>query len=167
MLSALRDLVAHKGHANASLFRLVRENPSLAADPEILELLHHILIANRFWICAVRGVPFVPDQELSGARSCESLAEACRRIQQEEAAWLEDATDADCAAILAHPSIPGGQCSVAQALLQICMHSHGHRAQIAKLLRGHGIVPPQADFILWLVDRPEAEWVGQPPGSAD
>jgi uncharacterized damage-inducible protein DinB len=160
MLSTLRDLVAHKGHANASLLKLVRGNENVASDPEVLDLLRHILIANRFWICTIRGLPFVPDEEMSTARSCASLSEAFERTQEEEAAWLEGATDADCGAILAHPSIPGGQCSVAQALLQVCMHSHGHRAQIAKLLRKHGVVPPPADFVLWLTGRPEAQWSG-------
>ena len=32
--------------------------------------------------------------------------------------------------------------SVAEALLQVCMHSHGHRAQVATRLRQHGAVPP-------------------------
>ena len=155
MLSTLRDLIAHKGHANAALLRVVHQNESVAADPQVLDLLHHILVANRFWCCTVRGVPFVPEQEMATPRSFESLAEAYRRTQQEEAAWLEGATDADCAAILTHPSIPGGQCSVAQAVLQVCMHSHGHRAQIAMLIRRHGVVPPQADFILWLAGRPD------------
>jgi uncharacterized damage-inducible protein DinB len=166
MLSTLRDLVAHKSHANASLLKVISQNESVAADRDILDLLHHILIANRFWICTVRSVPFVPDQETSAARSYESLAEAYRRTQDEEAGWLEGATDADCARVLTHPSIPGAHCSVTEALLQVCMHSHGHRAQIATLLRKHGVVPPPTDFILWLTERPEAEWEDQPPRTA-
>ena len=47
---------------------------------------------------------------------------------------------------------------VLQAYVQVCLHSHGHGAQCAKLLRKHGGVPPQTDFILWLAGRPEAEW---------
>jgi uncharacterized damage-inducible protein DinB len=54
--------------------------------------------------------------------------------------------------------IPGGKCSVAQALMQVCMHSHGHRAQCAKLLRRHGGLPPMTDFISWLEARRIAEW---------
>ena len=63
--------------------------------------------------------------------------------------------------VLEHPLIPGGRCSVAQALMQVCLHSHGHRAQLAKLLRGHEIVPPQSDFIVWLHHRSLA--FGTPP----
>ena len=52
------------------------------------------------------------------------------------------------------PLIPGGRCSVMQAWLQVCLHSHGHRAQLAKLLRAHGGEPPVTDFISWLATRP-------------
>lgn len=90
--------------------------------------------------------------------SCEALVEAFRRTQEEEQSWLSTATDADCAAVLEDPRIPGGRCSVAQAFVQVCMHSQGHRAQLAKLLRRHDVAPPQTDFIRWLVDRIEAEW---------
>lgn len=158
MLALLRDLVSHKGHANASLLGVVRQSAGAASDRDIIELLHHILVANRFWICAVRRVPFVPDDEMGTPRSCDTLLEAYRRTQEEESAWLAAATDADCAAILDHPFIPGGRCSVAQAFMQVCMHSHGHRAQLAKLLRRHEVVPPQTDFILWLTTRAEPEW---------
>jgi hypothetical protein len=59
--------------------------------------------------------------------------------------------------VLENVLIPGGRCTVAQAVMQVCMHSHGHRAQCAKLLRWHGGVPPMTDFILWLASRPAAE----------
>ncbi len=42
MLEMLRDLVAHKGHANAALLTAIRQNPTAASDPELWELLHHI-----------------------------------------------------------------------------------------------------------------------------
>lgn len=149
----LQDLIAHKAHANASFLALVRAHERAAGDSEILELLHHILVANRFWICAVRGTPFVAEAETNVARDIDALAAAYERTETEEGAWVATATEAECAAVLEHPLIPGGRCSVAQALMQVCLHSHGHRAQLARRLRQHGIVPPQSDFILWLRDR--------------
>ncbi len=157
MLTLLRDLVAHKGYANAAVLAAVRHSEA-AADGELLDLLHHILIANRFWICAVRRVPFVGATEASVPRTVESLTAAFRATQDEELAWLSEATDADCAATLTHALMPGGACSVGDALTQVCLHSHGHRAQIAKLLRRHGVVPPQTDFIVWLTERPRPSW---------
>ena len=160
MLSLLRDLVAHKGHANAALLIAVRRSEAATADAELMDLLHHILIANRFWITAVRRVPFVEAHEGNVARTLPSLLDAFRATQDEEAAWLAAAGEEDCAATLTHPLIPGGACSVGAALTQVCLHSQGHRAQIAKMLRRHGGVPPQTDFIVWLVERQPPDWDG-------
>ena len=158
MLTLLRDLVAHKGHANAAVLAAVRGSEVASADSELVDLLHHVLIANRFWICAVRRMPFSAAHEANVARAIGPLCEAFRATQHEEDAWMTAATEADCAAMLTDPLIPGGQCSVGDALTQVCLHSHAHRAQIAKMLRRYGVVPPQTDFIVWLTERPQAEW---------
>lgn len=153
MRDLLRDLVAHKGHADAGLLNAVRSNAAAAADPELLDLLHHVLLANRFWLLALRHEPFVLEDESRTSASFVDLMQRYRRTHAEESAWLESATEADLQAIVENPQIPGGRCSVAHALIQVCLHSHGHRAQCAKLLRRHGSVPPRSDFILWLTER--------------
>ena len=158
MLEMLRDLVAHKGHANAALLKAVRENPAATSDPELWELLHHVLLANRFWLLTVLGAPFVHEDEARPSSSLDVLIQRYGSTQAQEAAWLETASEDDLAGTLEDARIPSGRCSVAQAFMQVCMHSHGHRSQCAKLLRRHGGVPPPADFILWLANRPEAEW---------
>lgn len=158
MLDTLRDLVAHKGYANAALLRAIRQNAGAAADPELSELLHHVLLANRFWLLTVCGLPFVLENEARRAGSFDELVQRYAATQDQESAWLAAATEGDLERILEDPQIPGGRCSVAQAFLQVCLHSHGHRSQAAKLLRLHGVVPPTLDFILWLASRPIADW---------
>jgi uncharacterized damage-inducible protein DinB len=160
MRQMLRDLVDHKGYANAALLNAIRQNAAAAADPELWELLHHVLLANRFWLLSVLGLPFVLKDEAAHAPSFDALVQRYARTQAQENAWFENATEADLQRTLKSPSIPGGACSVAQAVMQVCLHSHGHRAQAAKLLRGHGGTPPAADFILWIKDRPGAGWPG-------
>jgi uncharacterized damage-inducible protein DinB len=159
MLEMLRDLVAHKGHANAALLTAIRQNPTAASDRELWDLLHHILLANRFWMLAVLGLPFVHDDEARPSSSFDALMQRYAGTHTQETAWLETATEDDLARILEDTLIPNGTCSVSQAFMQVCLHSHGHRAQCAKLLRQHGGVPPATDFILWLTSRPQAEWV--------
>ena len=57
------------------------------------------------------------------------------------------------------PFLPGATFSVAEGIMQICLHSHGHRAQCATRLRQLGGTPPGTDFILWLKEkRPVPEW---------
>jgi uncharacterized damage-inducible protein DinB len=158
MIETLRDLVAHKGYANAALFRAIRNTPAAAADPALLALLHHILLANRFWLLSMLEQPFVLEDESRPASSVEALARRYAEMQSLEAAWLGAAAPADLERPLTGPLIPGGVCTVAQALLQVCLHSHGHRAQAAKMLRAQGGTPPATDFILWLTTRPPAEW---------
>jgi len=154
----LRDLVDHKGHANAALLSAIRQNTTAASDPELCELFQHILLANRFWLLSVLGKPFVLEEESRPAASFDALIQRYAATQSQEAAWLGTASDADLQRTLKSPLIPSGECSVAQALMQVCLHSHGHRAQAAKLLRRHGSTPPTNDFILWLAKRPDAVW---------
>lgn len=158
MLAMLRDLIAHKGYANAALLSAIRQNDSARADPELVDLLHHILIANRFWLLTILGLPFVFEDESRPSGSFDALIQRYWSTQEQESTWFATATEADLALVLESPLIPGATCSVSQALLQVCLHSHGHRAQCAKLLRRHGSVPPMTDFIVWLVKRPPAEW---------
>lgn len=160
MLEMLRDLVAHKGYANAALLTAIRQNPTAESDPELWELLHHILLANRFWLLTILGLRFVQETEACPSPSFDALIQRYGSTRAQEARWLESATEGDVARILEDDRIPNGRCAVSQALMQVCLHSHGHRAQCAKLLRRHGGVPPPTDFILWLTGRQSAEWAG-------
>ena len=160
MLAMLRDLVAHKGYANAALLNAVRRNEAAASDPELSDLLHHILLANRFWLLTIRREPFVVEHEARPCASLDTLIERYRASQAQEDAWLSAAADVHLTRRLEDAQIPGGSCSLSQAFLQVCLHSQGHRAQCAKLLGRHGGVPPQTEFILWLVHRPPPDWAG-------
>lgn len=158
MLAMLRDLVAHKGHANAAILTAIRDSAAAAADQELVDLLHHVLLANRFWLLTMTGAAFVVEHESQPAGPLAALTERYRDTHARETAWLAGASDADLARRLESPLIPGAGCSVAQAWLQVCLHSHGHRAQCATLLRRHGCVPPSTDFIVWLPERPAPQW---------
>jgi uncharacterized damage-inducible protein DinB len=150
MRQMARELIAHKGHANAALLTAIREHPPAASDPELGALLHHILLANRFWLLTILALPFNHGEEARPSRDFDELRARFEATRAQETAWIETASETDLARILENPLIPGGRCSVSQAVVQVCMHSHGHRAQCATLLRRHGGVPPQTDFILSL-----------------
>ncbi len=126
MLERLRDLVAHKGHANAAILSVVGEYEAAAADRELNALLHHVLLANRFWMLAILGLPCAAEDESRPSRSFDELVQRFSSTQEQESRWLAAASEADLTRVLRDPLIPGGQCSVAEALLQVCMHSHGH-----------------------------------------
>jgi hypothetical protein len=154
MLEMLRDLAGHNGHANAALLSAVRQNRAAVDDVELAELLHHVLLAHRFWLVSVLGLPFDVERESHPSGSFDVLIQRYGTTHQQQAAWLSTATEGDLARVLESALIPGGRCSVAHAFVQVCMHSHGHRAQCAKLLRRYGGDPPRTDFVLWLATRP-------------
>jgi hypothetical protein len=81
----LRDLVEHKGHADAALLNAVRRNAAATADPELWVLLHHTLLANRFWLLSAVGEPFLLEEESRPAPSFDGLIHRYARTQAQEA----------------------------------------------------------------------------------
>jgi uncharacterized damage-inducible protein DinB len=158
MLSMLRDLMLHKWYANASLIRAIRQHGQAAQDLELKKTLHHILVANRYWLLLSQGLPFIVEEESRVPDSLDTLADHYRETQAQESEWMARLQANDLARTLETPFIPGHSCSVSEALMQVCMHSHGHRAQCAATLRSMGGTPPMLDFILWLKERPDADW---------
>ena len=131
----------------------IRQHQGAAADLEILELLNHILVANRFWYLMWVEEPFVAEKEMTPAESLDALTERYIALHDKEEAWAAGLSEPDLSRVIDTPHIPGGRCSLAEAITQVCLHSHGHRAQVAKMLRSRGGTPPMTDFILWLAKR--------------
>ncbi|MGD1090943.1 MAG: DinB family protein [Bryobacteraceae bacterium] len=158
MLDLLQDLVRHKGYANAALLRSVRGHEKAAEDKELRELLHHVILANRFWLSLILGRVFVLEVESRTPDSIGDVAAQYKETHAQELEWISKLHEPDLDRRLETPFLPGRTFSVAQAVTQVCMHSHGHRAQCAAMLRQLGVTPPATDFIAWLAERREAEW---------
>jgi uncharacterized damage-inducible protein DinB len=154
----LQDLIHHKGYANAALVRAIRQHPPAAQDPELRQLLHHIILANRFWLSLSRGLSFAVEEESRIPETLEAITALYRQTHQQELAWLAQIGEPELGRTLETTFLPGHRLSVAQAWLQVCMHSHGHRAQCAARLRLLGGTPPGMDFVLWLKERPAPDW---------
>ena len=158
MIDLLRDLIRHKAYANAALLNAIQRHEPAAQDPELRDLLHHIILANRFWFSLILGRPFSRDEESRIPESLEAITTRYRETLGEELEWVSQLRESDLARMLETSSLPGQQYSIAQATMQVCMHSQGHRAQCATRLRLLGGTPPGMDFVLWLKDRPAPDW---------
>jgi uncharacterized damage-inducible protein DinB len=158
MLVILQDLIYHKWYANASLIKAIRGHEAAAQDAELRKTLHHILVANRYWLLLSLGLPFVIEEESRAPESLEAIAAQYRGTHEQEMKWISQVQEPDLALILESSFLPGHSCSVAQALMQVCLHSQGHRAQCATRLRLLGGTPPTLDFILWLKERAAPDW---------
>ena len=160
MIAMIQDLVRHKWYANAALLRAIRQHDAAARDEELRKLLHHILIANRYWLYLIVQKEFVREEEARIPDGLDAVIARCKVTEVEELEWLAQCQAPDLDQVL-HPQSPllgGKDFSVAQAVMQVCMHSVGHRAQCATRLRALGGTPSNTDFILWLKDRSAAAW---------
>jgi uncharacterized damage-inducible protein DinB len=88
----------------------------------------------------------------------QEVAGLYRQTHDQEIEWLRGLNDSHLQRTLVTPFIPDRTFSLAEAALQVCLHSHGHRAQCATRLRTLGGEPPALDFILCLKGRPDPEW---------
>lgn len=57
MLIMLQDLVRHKWHANAALISAIRKQEAATQDEQLRSLLHHTILANRFWLVLILNRP--------------------------------------------------------------------------------------------------------------
>lgn len=158
MLGWLQELFRHQAHADASMLEAVQAHPAAASDRELRERLHHILLAHRYWIHTCRELPFSVEAESVVPETLAEIVEAFRATRSLERAWLDQLEEADLERGVQSPYLPGRALTLAQVLTQVCLHSHGHRAQCATRLRKLGGQPPATDYILWLEDRPEPGW---------
>ena len=154
----IEDLVRHKWHANAAYLAAVRQTEAARQDEDVRKLLHHILIANRFWLFLTLGREFDREKEAKIPEEFASLISNYRETETLEMEWLGRCKDVELQRPLATPRLPGHAFTVEQAWMQICLHSHGHRAQLAGKLRDLGGTPPATDFVLWVMHRPAPDW---------
>jgi len=82
------------------------------------------------------------------------LIEQFKVTEHLESEWLSTAVESDLERMLqTRSSRLGVDVPVRQAILQICMHTQGHRTQCATRLRLLGGTPPGTDFVLWVKDQ--------------
>ena len=154
MLSTIDELIRHKWWANAGLLHAIEEHPAAAEDEELRKMLHHILVANRFWLLTILGHAFVREDEMRIPGSLSGIVKRFKENERLESEWLAKATDPDLDRTLeTRSSRLGIDVSVKQALLQICMHTQGHRSQCATRLRALGGTPPGMDYVLWIKEQ--------------
>ncbi len=158
-LAVMRDLVRHKWWANAALVGAIAKGEATASDPDLLTLLDHILVADRFWFATSRGESFGRTEAEHKSGSLAEVVARYRSTQEAQEAWAERLSESDLDRPLESAFISGRRFTLAEAITQVALHSQGHRAQMQAALRRKGVTPPTLDFILWVSHgRPAANW---------
>jgi uncharacterized damage-inducible protein DinB len=154
----LRDLVDHQFWADTELWNAIGAHGPARDDKAIRDRLHHIHQVQRFFMRAVGDRAVQPaltrPDDFPGFGELRDYAREAHDAVRRSLASLTDARLAQAVAI---PWIkdPPLSITVAEAIMQMTLHSHYHRGQNATRLRELGGAPPVTDFIVWL-------WKGKP-----
>jgi len=154
MLSIIEELMRHKSWANTSLLRAIEQHPPAAQDEDLRKMLNHILFSNRFWLLTILGRPFDCEIEMQTPANLAIIIDRFNETERLESEWLSNASESELDRLLnTRSSRLGIDVTVRQAILQICLHTQGHRPQCATRLRALGGTPPGTDYVLWVKEK--------------
>jgi len=141
----LRKELAYDGWANQEVLTTIRS--AGGESTRSLQLMAHILAAERLWLERLRQVPqsgpVWPEPNLAW---CEAEAEKLGREWHE---YLELATAGDISQTISYKNTKGEQwtSAIVDVLTHVVIHSAYHRGQIASHMRSIGLTPASTDFI--------------------
>jgi len=119
MVAIVRELFHHQAHADASMLMAIQRHEAASNDDELRKLVHHILIAHRYWIHLCQGLPFSVEAESVVPETLEKIVERFQATQKQELAWLDQLTESDSARVLESQYFPDRQITVGEALTQV------------------------------------------------
>jgi uncharacterized damage-inducible protein DinB len=159
MLAFLRDLLAHAEWADAVFFHAWGKSPARDHE-ELRRRVGHVVGVQRGFLSVLRGEapggpPPGPPPSFDDLKARAAAGHAGVR---EFAAALEPEALARTVRV---PWFPEPPCvvTVAQALVQVAMHTQHHRGQCMTRLKDLGGEPRDVDWIIWLwKQRPAGRW---------
>lgn len=153
MVPMIRSLFAHQAWADSLLLKAVRAHSGAAGDEEMRRLLHHVVVVQRYFLSHFLERAF-DENDMKAPESFDSLEAMFHAAHDEELAFVACVEEGALARVIELPRLKDIKPTVGETMMQVVMHSQGHRAQCAARLRTLGGSPPTTDYILWLKDRP-------------
>jgi uncharacterized damage-inducible protein DinB len=131
--------------ANREVLNVIRTHGG--ADERTLDLMAHILSAERLWLERMKQQPqSSPVWPKASLEQCEARAAEMTRLWQE---YLESITTGDLSQSFSYKNSKGEPwtSTILDVLTHVVMHSAYHRGQIASHMRASGQTPAYTDFI--------------------
>jgi uncharacterized damage-inducible protein DinB len=154
MVEVIQSLFHHQEWADTRLLRAAQAHQEVEEDSQFRSTLHHIVTVQRAFLSLFMERGFDMQKELQVPTSLAEEERIFIDTHCEERSFVTSLGEADLARVIEMPWIPGSHPSLAEALMQVVMHSQNHRGQCLSRLRILGRTPPTLDFIIWLKDRP-------------
>jgi len=159
MLAFVRDLMDHAEWANAVFFHAWGKSPARDHE-EMRRRVEHIIGVQQGFLAVLRG-------ESAGGPPGgppASFTELAARAQSCHAGLRDFAAELDAQALAGTvriPWFPEPPCviTIAEALVQVALHSQHHRGQCMTRLKDFGGEPKNVDWIIWLWQhKPRGRW---------
>jgi uncharacterized damage-inducible protein DinB len=159
VLTFLRDLMAHAEWANAVFFHIWGKSPARDHE-ELRRRAGHIVGVQEGFLSVLRGQPpgAPPGGPPPSYEDLKARAAAGHAGLRDLAAALGPE---DLSRTVRIPWFPDPPCviTVAEALVQVAMHTQHHRGQCMTRLKDFGGEPKNVDWIIWLwKQKPQARW---------
>jgi uncharacterized damage-inducible protein DinB len=159
MLTFLRDLLAHAEWADAVFFHTWGKSPARDHE-EMRRRVDHIVGVQQGFLAILRdetsGRP--PDGPPSSFEDLKARAPAVHAAVRDFTAALQPEGLSRTVRI---PWFPEPPCviTVAEALVQMALHTQHHRGQCMTRLKDLGGEPKNVDWIIWLwKQKPQGRW---------
>jgi uncharacterized damage-inducible protein DinB len=159
MINLIHDLMAHSEWANAMFFHAWGKSPAREHE-ELRNRAAHIIGVQQGFLSVLGGEPpgGPPGGPPPSFEGLKRRAETCHAGLRDYAAALEPGMLTRNVRI---PWFPDPPCviTVAEALVQVAMHTQHHRGQCMTRLRDLGGEPKDVDCIIWFWrQKPRARW---------
>lgn len=141
----MRQQFAYDAWANQEVLASIRA--SGRENPRPLQLMSHILAAERVWLERLKQVPqSVPVWPEPNLAHCEAEAAELKKLWFD---YLDLITAGDISQTISYKNSKGEAwtSAIGDVLSHVVMHSAYHRGQIASHMRASGQTPVNTDFI--------------------
>jgi uncharacterized damage-inducible protein DinB len=159
MLTFLRDLLSHAEWANAVFFHTWGKSPA-RDHQEMRQRVGHLVGVQQGFLSILRGelkgpptvaaTPSFEELKMYAVSSHNALRDFAAALQPE-----------GLTRTVRIPWFPDPPCviTVADALVQVAMHTQHHRGQCMTRLKDFGGEPKNVDYIIWLwKQKPQGRW---------
>jgi len=155
----LRDLLAHAEWANAIFFDAWGQSPARDHE-ELRRRVRHLIGVQQGFLAVLRGqTPGGPGAGPPPSfTELKARAQVCHDGLRDFGTSLNSETLTNTVVIPWFPD-PPCEVTIAEAIVQVAMHSQHHRGQCMTRLKDFGGEPKNVDWIIWLwQQKPSAKW---------
>jgi uncharacterized damage-inducible protein DinB len=159
MVNHLGDLLAHAEWANAVFFHAWGKSPAREHE-ELRRRVGHVVGVQSAFLSVLRGEsPGGPPE--GPPPSYDALRARAESSHAALGTFVASLTPESLERRVHIPWFPDPPCviTVAEALVQVAMHTQHHRGQLMTRLKDFGGEPKNVDWIIWLWrGKPSARW---------